>query len=219
VLLIKRAAATPQSGDLAFPGGLIHPSLDACLRPLLSSPLLSIVPTAVRQQNRRHGTTTWRLVSLLLTTALRESWEEIGLAPWQIAFQGPLPTYSLRLFRRTIFPLVGWVRRPRRLRANAAEVEKIVPLPLAAFTQEERFGRLVLTGADGEPGPAESPTFFPCLIHPLPDGGREILWGATFQILLGLLGLIADYRLPDPIRGPVIYKRIGAAYLTGTPPS
>ena len=67
-----------------------------------------IIPTVMRgmksNSSQSRDKETASLIHLFLTTALREAWEEIGLNPFNIKFLGALPSYSLTLFARTIFP-------------------------------------------------------------------------------------------------------------------
>lgn len=209
--LIKRSPHVPQPGDLSFPGGMLHPVLDRLLRPLLIHGPFPILAGDARKYAISKNRVSYRLISLFLTTALRESWEEIRLPPSRVTFLGPLPTYGLTLFRRTIFPVAGFVENQGALQPNR-EVEKIIEIPLSAFFQKENFGCYQMVG--GETGP-KGPLQYPCLIHHDPDGGREILWGATFNIIVAFLGIVLDYRLPAWERGPVIQRSLNADYLTG----
>ena len=153
-------------------------------------------------------------MTLFLANALRESWEEIGLSPCRVRFLGPIPTYSLTRFRRTIFPLAGFVERPGSLHLNR-EVEKIVEIPLASFYREDLIGCYTFS----LPGPIDSgvqKSFqYPCLIHREADGGEEILWGATFHILIQFLGIVMDYRLPDWEKGQVVQRTLRSEYIAG----
>ena len=130
--LIKRSSLVPQSGDLSLPGGMLHPVLDRILRPLLIHGPFPILRGKARAICASQQAPSFRLITLFLTNALRESWEEIGLSPARVRFLGPLPTYSLTLFRRTIFPLAGFVENPGSLHPNR-EVEKIVRNPPFVF--------------------------------------------------------------------------------------
>ncbi len=68
----------------------------------------AVIQGRPRELSRLRGPLEYRLICLFLANALRETWEELGLNPMRIRFLGPLPTYSLILFRRTIFPLMAW---------------------------------------------------------------------------------------------------------------
>ncbi len=210
--LIKRSSLVSQPGDLSCPGGMIHPVIDRLLRPLLAHGPVSIVRGRVRSYGLNRGPKSFRITTLFLANALRETWEEIGLPPWRVRYLGPLPTYSLIRFRRTIFPFVGSVENAPPPRPNR-EVEKIVEIPLTAFFREGQIGCLILSVPDpNEPG-ASIPVRYPCLIHRNPDGGEEILWGATFHIITRFLAIAMDYQLPDWINGRIIHRTLRPAYL------
>ncbi len=209
--LIKRSPRVPQPGDLSFPGGMLHPVLDRILRPLLTNGPFPILRGNPRKYAISQNADSFRLISLFLTSALRESWEEIRLSPFRVFFLGPLPTYSLTLFRRTIFPVAGFVGNPGLLHPNR-EVEKIVEIPLLSFYQKERFGCYQIDSGDPD---GKKPPQYPCLIHHDPDGGDEVLWGATFNIIVQFLGIVLNYRLPEWENGPVILRSLKPDYLTG----
>jgi len=130
--LIKRARVVSQGGDISCPGGMLDPPIDRLLKSLIHAYLLPTMVGAPRTYAQRRGKETFRLIELFFATGLRETWEEIGLLPWQVRFLGPLSTYTLSLFPRTIFPLVAWVANPRKMHPNK-EVEKILHVPLTAF--------------------------------------------------------------------------------------
>jgi len=209
--LIKRSAAVPQSGDLSLPGGMLHP-LDHLLRQVLIHGPFSFLAGNALAYARRQQAPVFRLITLFLTNALREAWEEIHLRPDRVRFLGPLPTYSLTLFRRTIFPLAGFVENAGPPRPNR-EVEKVVEIPVASFFQDELYGSLHIASPD----PAgRSLAEYPCLIFH--DGtGEEILWGATFHIITGFLRIVTGFSLPDWKRGRVVRRILHPDYLTGRP--
>ena len=213
--LIKRSPLVPQPGDLSFPGGMLHPLLDRLLRPILIHGPLPVLGGKVIRHALRQNAHAFRLITLFLTNALRESWEEIRLSPASVRFLGPLPTYSLTLFQRTIFPLAGWVIDPKPPRPNR-EVDKVVEIPLSTFYREEHFGCYRIATPDQS---GHGSLQYPCLIHRDSDGADEVLWGATFHIIINFLGIVMDYRLPDWRNGPVIARSLRSDYLTGRPRS
>jgi 8-oxo-dGTP pyrophosphatase MutT (NUDIX family) len=216
--LIKRSALVPQPGDLSCPGGMIHPVVDRLLRPFLIHAPLPIIRGPARTYAVHRGTESFRITTLFLANALRETWEEIGVPPWRVRYLGPLPTYSLARFRRTIFPLVGFVEGTGEPRPNR-EVEKIVEIPLTAFFRNELIGCYALSGPPPGENGERRPMQHPCLIHRTSDGAEEILWGATFYIIVQFLAIVMDYRLPDWIKGPVIQRTLRPDYLTGRRPA
>jgi 8-oxo-dGTP pyrophosphatase MutT (NUDIX family) len=218
IQLIKRSSLVTQPGDLSCPGGMIHPIIDRLLRPLTIHGLFPILSGRARTYALNRGPLSFRITTLFLANALRETWEEIGLPPWRVRYLGPLPTYSLTRFRRTICPLAGFVANAGPPRLNR-EVEKIVQIPLAAFCQEEQIGCYTLFVPDPNEAGASIPIRYPCLIHRDPDGSEEILWGATFHILTRFLAIVMDYQLPDWINGRVICRTLRPDYLVGRSPS
>jgi len=211
--LIKRSSCVPQPGDLSIPGGMLHPLLDRFLRLFLILAPSGILRGKSRTYALLQKSCSFRIITLFLTNALRESWEEIRLCPNRVRFLGPLPTYRLTLFRRTIFPLVGFVENPGLPRPNR-EVEKIVELPLSAFFQRDRFGCYQI---EADHSAEQTALQSPCLIHTDSDGREEVLWGATFHIIVGFLNIVLDYRMPEWIHGRVIIKKIRSDYMTGRP--
>jgi 8-oxo-dGTP pyrophosphatase MutT (NUDIX family) len=209
--LIKRSSFVTQPGDLSCPGGMIHPVIDRLLRPLLIHAPLPIIRGQARACALKRGPQSFRLTTLFLANALREAWEEIGLPPWRVRYLGPLPTYSLTRFRRTIFPLVGYVQTAEPPRPNR-EVEKIVEIPVSSFFEEGHIGCYMLSVPDPNEAGVLIPMRHPCLIHRNPDGGEEILWGATFHIATRFLAIVMDYQLPDWINGPVVRRTLRPDY-------
>src|SRR3546814_1768613 len=64
--------------------------------------------------------------------ALREAEEEIGLAHRHVTLIGRLDTYIVRT-GFIVVPVVGLLRPPFELRAEASEVDEIFEVPLAHF--------------------------------------------------------------------------------------
>jgi len=102
----------------------------------------------------------------LLTTALREADEEIGLKPQEVTILGELdPVITRSNF--SITPFVGCISSPRPWERNAEEVAEIIEVPLQHlldkrnYWQENDQGRIV--------------HFF--------DYRGKIIWGATALIL------------------------------------
>ncbi|MEW6335344.1 MAG: hypothetical protein AB1558_13850 [Thermodesulfobacteriota bacterium] len=212
--LIKRSSRVSQPGDLSCPGGMMHPLVDRLLRSLLIHLPLPVIRGAARRFLMQKDRADRRVIGLFLVNALREAWEEIGLAPSHVRLLGPLPTYSLSRFRRTIFPLAGFVNKPGA-RHLSREVEKIVEIPMASFFKAESIGCYMLSTPDPSNPSLLHPLRHPCLIHPDQDGREEILWGATFHIAVRFLEIVMDYRLPEWEKGRVVCRTLDAGYLTG----
>jgi len=213
-LLNKRSKKVLQPGDLCAPGGGIHPFLDSITQKLLKFRLLPGVGGPGLELTRRKGREAYEKILFLLGNALRESWEELRLSPFNVEFLGPLPTYQLTSRRWIIFPLVGRVKHSWRPKLSW-EVEKIVPIPMAAFFNPQNYAIYSLEVpekliAQGIPSPWE----FPCLVH-REDGEEEFLWGATFKIIQTFFQIVFRFSFPSPDGRKVIRRPLAPNYLTG----
>jgi len=212
--LIKRSAKVTQPGDLSCPGGILHSFLDPLLRPLISYRLIPILQGDALKYTLTKDRTTSRAITLFLTNAVREAWEETGLKPWNILFLGPLPSYSLLLFKRTIFPLVGFVKREWHFYPNS-EVENIIEIPLRTFFDDRNYGLYRIQPSNDIGTGRKDSREFPCLIIHDNQGKEEILWGATFFIIMNFLNIVLDLEMPDVHEKRVITRILGPEYLTG----
>ncbi|HOW56888.1 MAG TPA: CoA pyrophosphatase [Smithellaceae bacterium] len=205
--LIKRSQSVSQAGDISCPGGMLHHLADGILSRLL---------TAVwdKEMFRQNGDEeTGSLIRLFLTNALRESWEEIGLKPWNVRFLGALPCYSLLLFSRTIFPLVAVTKKPFRF-SLSSEVESVVEIPLRLFFEEANYANLEIDAPQNS-GKEVYRKNFPCLVVQDAAGSKIILWGATFFIITNFLSLIFGDSLPETSSARTIKKSLNIDYLFG----
>ncbi|HRS82304.1 MAG TPA: CoA pyrophosphatase [Smithellaceae bacterium] len=214
-LLIKRSDAVAQSGDISCPGGMLERPVDELLSHiLLKTGILRTAGNQVLYELPNKDEETLSLVRLFLMNALRESWEEIGLSPLNVEFLGALPTYSLTLFTRTIFPLVCLVREPWPYRPNE-EVDKVLEIPLGFFFRSSSYALLELRSESGNSDPRQN-FQFPCLVIPDGKGGEDILWGATFFIITNFLSQVAGGSFPADTPARVVTKIIPLHYTSGT---
>jgi 8-oxo-dGTP pyrophosphatase MutT (NUDIX family) len=113
----------------------------------------------------------------LLNTALRESAEEVGLAPADVEILGMLDDTPTVTSNYVITPFVAFIPSPYQLKADSEEIEEIIEVPVSALLQE---------------GCMEKETEF--------EGGEwvtsytysykgRIIWGATARILKQFLGI------------------------------
>jgi 8-oxo-dGTP pyrophosphatase MutT (NUDIX family) len=212
--LIKRSARVSQPGDLSCPGGMLAPRLDVLLMRLIVSGIIPVLRGTAKQYARQRPSAEFDALMLFLTGAVREAWEEIRLSPFNVEFLGPLPCHSLILFRRTIFPLVGLVKNMPCYRPNH-EVERIVEIPLKAFFQKENYARYQINAVDSIRRGDQTSWEFPCFIQHEGKNGQDILWGATFHIILHFLEILFDFVLPDISSNPVISRTLQHTYITG----
>lgn len=113
-----------------------------------------------------------------LQTALREADEEVALDPTLVEALGELDHLTTITRRAYIVPVVGLLAERPELRANPAEVDEVLHVPLAELMapgvfREERWG-------DGE---GARPVYFFEL-----DG--DTVWGATAALLRQLLARV-----------------------------
>ncbi len=116
-------------------------------------------------------------------TALRESYEEIGLEPGNVRLLGKLNDV-LTITGYRITPVVGTIHWPFPVRLEAAEVGRVFIMPLEWLVSKQNWEERPFT----PPGRNES---VPVIRYHEYDG--EILWGATARIthnFLAVLGLL-----------------------------
>jgi len=107
----------------------------------------------------------------LRDTALRESWEEIGLDPKDVEILGELddmPTYTSSF---VISPFVGTIPYPYHFEASPEEVEEVISVPLEVLLDKNNF-REEMELIDGV---LVAQYFY--------HSGDQVIWGATARIL------------------------------------
>jgi 8-oxo-dGTP pyrophosphatase MutT (NUDIX family) len=114
-------------------------------------------------------------------TALRESHEEIGLAPDRVDIIGTLPKY-LTASSYLVTPVVGLVERPFELRLDAFEVAEAFEVPLAFLMDPINHERRRIEVADVRR------TFY---AMPYTAARRYFIWGATAAMLRNLYRLLS----------------------------
>ena len=210
--LIKRSDAVSQGGDISCPGGMLQPGRDHFLNFFIKTGILPALHGRQSRHIQSGDKETASLIHLFLTNALREAWEEIGLNPFNIRFLGALPSYSLTLFARTIFPVVCLTRKPFKYRLSP-EVEKILEIPLSYFFNGDNYATLNIK-TSLEKDTKTLPYQMPCLTIPDGEGGEDILWGATFNIINNFLRIISDNSLPVPSSSRKFNKVLTANYIS-----
>ena len=214
--LIKRSSVVPQPGDISCPGGMLHPVADRLLRHLISSGLTPIMQGKARSLASAKGVKTLDHISLFLTNALREAWEEIRVNPLNVQFLGALPSRELYVFSRIIFPVVGLVRRDWTFQPNR-EVERVIEIPLKALFDRNRYGTLTVEIESTLPfrHEVEPMRNFPCFLYTPPGGREEVLWGATMSIVMNFLEIVFGFTLPEKNSNRVVRKSLRPDYATG----
>lgn len=113
----------------------------------------------------------------VIGTALREAHEEVGLAPDEVRVLGLLDDQAT-ISGFVVTPVVGWIPHTCALRPSAAEVTRIVQLPLTAFLAPPLA---LVTPGDGMRRIV--------LVY---DVDGHFIWGATASILAGLARVIGS---------------------------
>ena len=115
----------------------------------------------------------------LRETALRETWEEIGINPSEIKIYGSLPpTKTISNFM--VYPFVGVIEELPALKVNKNEVEKVFLIPLDwLMDQRNYYEKDVEIGTRTAKGVLHYEVF-----------DNELLWGLTARITQQLIQLI-----------------------------
>ena len=125
----------------------------------------------------------------LLATALRETQEEIGLAPDTVEVLGTLtPVNTLTGYYIT--PFVGLIPYPYDFRPSPREVKRLLALPLSEFYAPARWG----VGSYTFWGRRARVCYW--------RNGQEVVWGATARILLNLLAHLGAHPVPEDLDAP-----------------
>ena len=115
----------------------------------------------------------------LLQTALRETWEEIGLARQAVHILGEFDEY-LSITGLIVTPFAGWIEGPLKLAPNPDEVDEILKVPFSIF-KDSRYLRVETRVRLG----VQRKVYF------YDFQGKEV-WGLTAQIIRDFLGLVTN---------------------------
>lgn len=119
--------------------------------------------------------------SSLEDTALRETYEEIGILPAEIRVLGMLPLFNT-ITGFLIRPVVGVIPWPYDLRLSTQEVSRVFTIPMAWLANPANRIERKMILSDGR---NEKVVFFNTY-----DG--ETLWGATARITLNFLDILVS---------------------------
>lgn len=121
----------------------------------------------------------------LRTTALRETEEEVGIAPKDVDVLGALTPLYIPVSNFLVHPFVGYACALPPLSPSAHEVHRTLEVPLAAlFSPSAKIQTEV------------RPTSAPGLVLNVPayklEGDESIIWGATAMMLAELEAVISE---------------------------
>jgi hypothetical protein len=214
IILNKRSYKVRQPGDLCCPGGGISPLLDSLAAKLLLLPKSPLAYWPGWKYTRKLNPERASKLALYLAAALREGFEEMRLNPLKVKFLGMLPAQKLIMFKKTIIPMVIWVPDQQHFKPNW-EVESIVYLTLKKLLEPHRYARYRLEYTDMPPKrmiPARDE--FPCFVH-RHNKEFELLWGATYRIIISFLKIIFNFQPPDHNKLKQYTGQIGQNYMRG----
>jgi hypothetical protein len=214
LVLNKRSLKVRQPGDLCFPGGSIAPHVDPYLARILSLPFASLGRWRYWREWKKDHSGPAKTMAIIWATGLREGFEEMRLNPFGVSFLGPLPPQPLVMLKRTIYPMVGWIKRQKHFFPNW-EVEKVLHVALKDLLNPDQYGRyrLRMGGASGKRGAAALQDF-PCF-RIQTRTQTEILWGATYRITVDFLKSVFDFLPPALASLPVVEGALDETYLSG----
>jgi len=118
------------------------------------------------------------------------------------------------MFKRAIYPVVGWINCQKRFYPNW-EVAEVVRIPLRSLLAPENYARYRLRFESGEKT-AALPEIddYPCFCHPN-KGRTEILWGATYRIVTAFMESVFGFKPPVDADLPVVNGVLGRRYVSG----
>lgn len=118
----------------------------------------------------------------LLTTALRETYEEIGVSPSDIDIAGKLTDLFIPPSNFLVSPYIGMLKKKPFFVVQPAEVESVIEIGLAGFLnpQNMHFKTITLKGGYS--------LQTPCYII-----NGHIIWGATAMMVSEFTDLLESY--------------------------
>ena len=210
VILNKRSQKVRQPGDLCCPGGSLSRFPDLWLAKCLTLPGFPMRKWRYWQDCRKHYPKEAEQLALFFATGLRECFEEMRLNPFGVRFLGALPPQRLVMFQRIIYPMAGWVNRQKRFAVNW-EVEKMVYIPLKYLLLPENYARYRVSFSGEFQKEFQE---YPCFVYDTEDS-CELLWGATYRIVIAFLETVFGFIPPDPASLPVVTGKLDSNYLSG----
>lgn len=114
----------------------------------------------------------------LLSTALRETKEEIGLSSSAIKFLGRLPADSPRTNNIRVTPFMGWVDSPFRLNPSPSEIDAVFNLPLSFLLDINHYKYFYLE---------EGKIHLPYVMYE-----EYKIWGFTLKVMVDMLNNLLD---------------------------
>ena len=114
-------------------------------------------------------------------TALRESFEEVGVRPEKVKTLGMLSDLYIPPSNFLVRPVVAFAESRPAFRADPAEVDHILEIPLESLLSKDAIQQKEITISNGIKWDVS------CYFI-----DKNIIWGATAMILSELLTLITE---------------------------
>jgi 8-oxo-dGTP pyrophosphatase MutT (NUDIX family) len=114
----------------------------------------------------------------LLDTAMREAWEEIGLSPRDVEVLGELDDIATYTTNFVISPFVATIPFPHKFKANPAEVDEIIEVPLPVLRDKKNFAEEMVE-VGGRP-----------IMQYFYHYGDRVIYGATARIVKHFLEVV-----------------------------
>jgi 8-oxo-dGTP pyrophosphatase MutT (NUDIX family) len=114
----------------------------------------------------------------LMDTALRETFEEIGVKPEDVEILGELDRMGTLTSNFLITPFVGIIPHPYELTIAGDEIEELVEVPISALLDKNNYRE----ESQVYEGVTYQGSFF--------DYKGKVIWGATAKILKQFLDLV-----------------------------
>jgi 8-oxo-dGTP pyrophosphatase MutT (NUDIX family) len=174
--------SSPESMRLAGVLALLYPGADGALS-------LVLMKRTVHEHDRHSGQVSFpgggqENGETLEQTALRETYEELGVLPELIEVLGRLSRLFTRVTDYEVYPFVGYTPRRPIWRPGYDEVARVLEMPLSALLD------------DGVKALEEWPSEWGTMRVPFYRWEGEPVWGATGMMLSEL-----EWRLRAALRG------------------
>jgi 8-oxo-dGTP pyrophosphatase MutT (NUDIX family) len=114
----------------------------------------------------------------LQETALRETYEEVGIRPEDVEILGELDSMGTLTSNFLITPYVGIIPYPYKFTVSQHEIDELIEVPFTALADDSNYWEETRT-AEGVTGKA---SFF--------KYKDKVIWGATARILKQLVDLV-----------------------------
>ena len=112
----------------------------------------------------------------VISTALRETWEEVGILPKQVKVLGQLTPIVFRNDYQ-IFPVVGVIPWPIELNLSPVEVSHVFSIPINWLANPAHFSQKPYISEDGHSGE----------VYFYKKYKGELLWGISAYITISLI--------------------------------